>query len=892
MMPIRPASVLSVVASLCLAPVAAQAAWVWVEGEQPASTNIRSHPWYSNQIKKDLLSGGDFLAHFDGAKPGVAEYKINAPSAGAYAFWLRANPTASSLKYSLNGGAPTAVSFSSVVGGTQNIASDNKPDLRFIGWVNVGQVNLRAGSNTVSFTMDSPSENHGAIDCLLFTNEPFSPMGLAKPDQLAAESKRIAAENKSWFAWNPPLDEFAASPIDLRPLNEKFAGENGRIIARGEDFVHSANGKPVRFWSMNGVHGKTEEELRRSARVLSKYGVNLVRIHGGVFDKGTGSVNAKDVEHSIQSVNALKAEGIYSHLSIYFPLWINPENGSGWREGYDGKKHPFALLYFEPEFQKVYRDWWKALLETRTASGVALKDDPALMGLELLNEDSFFFWTFNYNSIPDVHMRKIEKLFGDWAKKKHGSVQAAVKLWGTEHPRDDINAGRLGFRGWYEVTSQKTQRDQDMVAFLYEQQRGFYADSVAYLRSIGYKGLITASNWTTANNAVLGPVEKFSYLPGDFIDHHGYFATNHKGENASWSVQNGHTFSNVSALRFDAEERGKPRSISNPIMDPMYNGRPSMISEIAWNRPNRHRSEAPLFMSLYGALQGTDSLVNFAFDTDRWNVKPGFFMQPWTIMSPTQMGQFPATALIYRQGLIRTGDMMADVPLTIEHVLGLKGSPLVQQANLDELRKADGTDASAGSVGEISPFVHFVGRSNVRLAERAGSPEVKNLAPFVDTKAQTVTSSTRELHLDYGKGVLAFNAPAAQGLSGDLAKAGRTTLKDIEIESSLEIGHIAVVAMDGLPIATSKRILVQVMSEEKATDFTTEPAGEGVYRITNIGRDPWLVREFSGNVSFKRADAASLKVTALDINGRPAGEVGRASGFSFRPDTAYYLVTP
>ncbi|MBC8039509.1 MAG: hypothetical protein H7Y06_03120, partial [Opitutaceae bacterium] len=885
MLPARPSLFLSCLALLCLGTATTQAAWVWVEGEQPASTNIRPHPWYSNQVKKDQLSGGGFLAHFDETKPGVADYKFNVSAAGAYAFWVRANPTSASLKYSLNGAAPVAIPLSSIVGGTVNIAADNKPDLRFIGWVRVGQVNLRAGANTVSFTMDSANSHHGAIDCLLFTNEPFSPLGLAKPDELAAANARIAAENKNWFAWNPPLDEFASSPIDLRPLNEKFAGENGRILVHGEEFVHSANGRPVRFWSVNGPEGKTDEELWRSARVLAKYGVNLVRIHGEIFDKKTGAVKAETIAHRVRALDALKAEGIYTHLSIYFPLWMNPENGSGWSEGYNGKKHPFALLYFEPEFQTLYREWWKTLLDTRTASGVALKDDPALMGLELINEDSFFFWTFNYDSIPDPQMRKLEKLFGDWAKKKHGSVQAALERWGTPHPRDDIGAGRLGFRGWHEATTQKTRRDQDMVAFLYEQQRGFHADSVTYLRSLGYTGLITAGNWTTANNSVLGPVEKFSYLPGDFIDHHGYFASNHKGESASWSVRDGHTFSHVSALRFDDQQPGKPRSISNPAMDPMYNGLPSMISEIAWNRPNRHRSEAPLYLALYGALQGTDSIVHFAFDSARWSVKPGFFMQPWTLMSPTQVGQFPATAFIYRQGLIRTGDLMADVPLTIEHVLGLKGSPLVQQANLDELRKADGEDASAGSRAEISPFVHFVGRSNVRLAERAGQPEVKSLAPFVDTRAQTVLSSTRELLLDYGKGVLTFNAPAAQGVSGDLAKAGRTALNDVEIQSSLEVGHIAVVALDGRPIATSSRILVQVMSEEKATGFATEPAGEGVYRITNIGRDPWLVREFSGKIAFKRADAANLKVTALDINGRPAGDAGRGSGFTLRPDT-------
>ena len=52
-------------------------------------------------------------------------------------------------------------------------------------------------------------------------------------------------------------------------------------------------------------------------------------------------------------------------------------------------------------------------------------------------------------------------------------------------------------------------------------------------------------------------------------------------------------------------------------------------------------------------------------------------------------------------------------------------------------------------------------------------------------------------------------------------------------------------SLDDQPLATSRKILLQVMTEEKATGFQTEPAGDGVKRIANIGRDPWLVKEFA-----------------------------------------------
>src|SRR5215471_19622427 len=56
----------------------------------------------------------------------------------------------------------------------------------------------------------------------------------------------------NWFAFEPKSDPFTNSPIDLRVLNEKFAGEHGLISVRDGHFIHSGNGQPVRFWAVNG----------------------------------------------------------------------------------------------------------------------------------------------------------------------------------------------------------------------------------------------------------------------------------------------------------------------------------------------------------------------------------------------------------------------------------------------------------------------------------------------------------------------------------------------------------------------------------------------------------------------------------------------------------------
>src|SRR5262245_15406308 len=72
---------------------AAHAASIWVEGEAPSQKSVQHHGWYDS-VKKDLLSGGNWLSHY-GAKAGEATYAVEVLEAGSYTLWARINPVAS-----------------------------------------------------------------------------------------------------------------------------------------------------------------------------------------------------------------------------------------------------------------------------------------------------------------------------------------------------------------------------------------------------------------------------------------------------------------------------------------------------------------------------------------------------------------------------------------------------------------------------------------------------------------------------------------------------------------------------------------------------------------------------------------------------------------------------
>ena len=261
-------------------------------------------------------------------------------------------------------------------------------------------------------------------------------------------------------------------------------------------------------------------------------------------------------------------------------------------------------------------------------------------------------------------------------------------------------------------------------------------------------------------------------------------------------------------------------------------------------------------------------------------------------MTPAMMGQFPAAALIFRRGLVTKGSVLADLRLSREALLRLEGTSLPQDAALDELRLKDipsGAEYKPGA--RLAPSLHYAGRADVKFVNGKGAVKVSDLKPLIDHTKQTVTSSTGELKLDYAMGVLTIDAARALGVSGQLQAAGPVEILDLAIASEMELGHIVAVSLDDQPLANSGKILLQVMSEERASGFQTETVSEGVKRIANIGTDPWQVKELNGTVRFKRADAAQLKVTALDFNGYPRGACGSAQQLKLQPATLYYLVS-
>ena len=266
--------------------------------------------------------------------------------------------------------------------------------------------------------MDSQNSNHGILDCFVLTRVPFRPVGMLKPG-------RSPEAEAGWFAFDPPADRFAADAgFDLRDLNEGSPARAGSSARRTAQFVHTRTGEPVRFWAVNGPAEQGQGDLQREART-ARQARREPRAYPPRLLRRQGRVDPAKIKRGPRRRRGHEGRRIYSHFSIYFPLWLDPAPATPWLAGYDGKSHPFAALYFNPDFQEHTAAGGRPCSPARPAPASASSTTRPSSGLEIQNEDSYFFWTFNDEDIPDAQLRLLEGQFGDWLKKKYGSLDAA-----------------------------------------------------------------------------------------------------------------------------------------------------------------------------------------------------------------------------------------------------------------------------------------------------------------------------------------------------------------------------------------------------------------------------------------------------------------------------------
>jgi hypothetical protein len=698
-----------------------------------------------------------------------------------------------------------------------------------------------------------------------------------------------ASEPGGTWSFAPRRDPFSsAALLDLRNLNEKYAGEHGFIgLSRdGNGFVRG-DGEPIRFWGgttsfqSEAHHRKNREILLHHARFLAKRGVNIVRHHGAIQPKREGSrvtdVDENELDQIYRLVAAMKPHGIYTIISPCWPGAIHPQKSWGVADAENGTCT--GLLFFDPALQAGYKAWLRRIFASvNPYTGVRLANDPAVAIIQLQNEDSLLFWTMQ--TIKGQALRNLCKLYGEWLLKKYGGMEEVRNVWsGCRHPADDLASGMPGLFIVWELTQDarnkkgdgngRAARMADEAEFLGRLMFNFNREIARYLREeLGCRQLINAGNWRSADQVVLDDVERWSYTANEIIGKNHYFATLHQGANSGWQVARGQTFASKSFI---------PTLHDTPLSVRQVVGHPFIIPESLWVPPTRYEAEGPLIVAAQSSLTGLDIFFWFATGAEEWQpLRPNWLK--FIFSTPMTLGQFPAAALMFRKAYVREGSAVVHEERRLQDLWDRRLPLIAESGAWDPNRDVGQMPTGTPFKRSVDPLAFLVGRVEVVYGGDPSKSKAVDLAPYIDPAKKRVRSVTGEIEIDLDRGLYQVNAPKVQGVAGMLGKAGRLKMNDVMIASTNEYGCVIVASLDDKPIATSGRLLVQIGTIGRPTGWKETPAripteggARDGSRIVDVGGPPWQIEKMRGALAVR--NPSITRAIALDPNGMPASDI-------------------
>lgn len=854
---------------------------IWVEGEQAVKRQLVDNAGL-NDVNPDELSGGKWICSFshEHEPTGTGEYTVEIPTAGDYHLWVRA-AGGTGLSYRVDD-AKEAVEVDVRKGQDAiPIAADGNPFYPPQAvWFDVGTLKLTQGQHKFTWHLGGlkAKDRWGGMDCFVLTTGAFVSRGKYRPGEQAPEPIIAFRPGEAWDL-QPERDAFdPAALLDLRGLNEKVAGEHGfiRLSKDGNSFVRG-DGRPLRFWAAGErtAPDQSLETLNRQAQFLAKRGVNALRIFAMIPPKAQDAqftdVDEKELDAIFKVVAAMKSAGIYTIVDAYWA--VSTKMGKNWEFTNPGRDNPEGLVYFDPKFRAGYKSWMKAIYtRPNPYTGVKLADEPAVAIIQLQNEDSLLWW--GITGIKGDALVLLRQQFADFLKQKYGALDKARAAWQdykSVFMSDDWPAGLPGLLHVWDFTRDGRakkgkdpgfeERAADQLEFLARTMHKVNADMAAYLRQeLGCKQLINANNWRTVDLVTTQDAEYWAGTANDVIARNIYTGGMHQGVNNGWQILPGHFYSDLSLIR---EPLHLPTNVKQP------EGHPYLLTEVLWCPPNLYQSEAALMVAGQQSLTGLGAACWFSNWVAEWEQSPS---TKWTYSTPMQIGQFPAAALIYRQGLLQAGEPAVVEQRSLQNLWDRKTPLISEEPGWDPNRDQDHLPLSSSIKTALDPLAYLVGPVRVVYGGDPARSEAVDLAKYIDRERKLVRSITGQIETDYGQGVYRVNSPTAQAVAGFLKEAGPQHLADVEIICRNRYATVVVVPLDGKPIRESEKVLVQVGTVCRPTGWTAMPTRARIngkqsdcLRILSVGKAPFQVENTEATITV--ANGRLTKAVLLDLNG-------------------------
>ncbi|MBN8215187.1 MAG: hypothetical protein J0L75_01025 [Spirochaetes bacterium] len=732
-------------------------------------------------------------------------------------------------------------------------------------------------------------------------------------DNVVESSRSAERDAAKWKPFAPGLKTTAAPLLDLSFLLDAPAGKHGFVKVKGGHFVFE-DGSPARFVAVN-LHSAgiipnqlpSKDQMDRVARVLSRYGVNLVRLHLMEYilvDAATpdrlGYAGPEVWDRFDYLVKAFKDRGIYVELDSISGLSAG-RPGAGVFEGAADYPAHRAWWGYHPKLSEIGKAWAKAyLLHTNAYTGKRLIDEPAVAMMMLVNEQSVFFdWKEPGKPTPPAIRAIFNERYNAWLAKKFRDRAGLEKAWKGEGggsalaaDEDPVKGTVNGWDLYALILLQNAPvggsgklapvRVESLVRFLKDLQKEAYGDYLEFLKALGLKVPVAGSNILYD----LSDLE--TCLETGFTSQNMYY------EHVS-RVGDALAFQNVPEMFCDPISSGK--LVHPGIAACKVATLPVTSTEHDTMWPQEWRSAHNLSVYSVAALQDWDAIFWYNFMGGfglSWDEADKMGAIPFSTVEfndAALAGMLPAAALLYHRRDVspakRLVEVVHDEKLSLGTGARLRngGFPWNYLTWVSRVEgvfgKADGR--AQFTVGPAGAKSHRYGAEEL---VQSGADHARELDAALKKEGLLegnrglqdgrVVSDTGELTRDWKKGLLLIDTPRTQAFSGFPAE--EVKLGDVTVKLGMPFATIAVQSLENAPILTAKKLLLTAVARVENDKDTvaygqTVPTPNGGFRGERILVTPAAKRGVGATARMELVEAVvaiaggNLRVTPIAADG-------------------------
>lgn len=633
----------------------------------------------------------------------------------------------------------------------------------------------------------------------------------------------------NWFSCPIPWQDSvqSGSALDFSGLNHRPAGKYGFLKRVGDHFEFTdLPGVEQRFWGTNfAITGPfPEKDLAPGiAKCMATQGVNMVRMH--LYAARPVLINSPDgtlKPDMLDRMQFLMAEliknGVYIYMDLndgmcYDQLLARPST-------FPVEERLKLSSLFDRDLIRATKRMAELLFATvNPYTGKRPVDDPGIACYEIMNEVSMLSnWHDLREAVrpPKTMLPKLEKMWHDWLRQNGHELCDLPTNFSLSEP------GRR---------------------FAIELDNAYISEMAAFLRELGVRAPISATNITFANG---------NFLAAPYVD---YF-----GDHFYWAHPS-----------FRAKPKSYPivPSLTRPVTSAIIPGLaksslagyPVIHSEWNYCYPNSYRCEGLPQAAAYAAYQGWDGMIFYgatgSCDDGVWNRfrdNPSIQIHSQQT-DPATWGLSQFAANLYRRGDVH----MAQRELRVI---------LPQSAFYSTLL-----------VANALPFLPSLGRFNFEFAPDESTNWLGDLAMQTDAKIddlyaqvlkklgdqrsneRRLCSDTNELRRYPKPGLFLIDTPKSQCITGRLCDLPEISdhPRDLTLDSPMRWATIALTTLDNTPIAASRRLLLCAVANAANTGQINE-AG----LLKEMGGVPVLAENVYATISINNRHAADLTVYAVD----------------------------